>query len=186
MKRVLFITSLLFFIVATASAQLKLERKTPPPEMETLNFLIGKWTMVEDQWYDAQGNPLKIERAKNLSDTQKKPFEIAPIMGGLYLEGGADGDMVRSYFFYQPKEKKYFHIAIDFMGAMSLMTGEWQGKKLVLTDIKPQVHPEKGSIMWRRIFFDIKESGYSYHYEASLDEGKTWQLRGQQSMQKSH
>ncbi len=169
----------------SATAQLKLQPKKPPVQMETLQFLVGRWRSDDGEWFDDKGKPLKIERSKDAPDLKKKPFEIAPIMGGLYLEGGAEGDAVRSYFYFNEGEQEYYHIAIDFMGATSIMAGGWNVDKLILTDIKPQKHPVEGTIIWRRTFFDIEENNYSFTYEYSRDNGKTWKLRGKQTMNRA-
>ena len=182
MKKIIFLISLYLFCNQITTAQIKLKHKTPPPQMESLQFLVGKWHTGNDQWYDANGKPLKIERDKSLSNKKKVVYEIAPIMHGLYLEGGAKGDMVRSYFYYNEREKKYYHLAIDFMGSTSIMTGQWEGETLVLTDIHSQPHPDGGTIMWRRKLSKTDNSDFLSIYEASLDEGKSWKMRGKQTM----
>ena len=175
---------ILIFLSHMSIAQMKLMRKDPPAQMEKLQFLVGKWQDAENEWFDDQGNPMKVERGKDAPDPSKKPYEIAPIMGGLYLEGGADGDAVRAYFYYNEGEGEYYHIAIDFMGATSIMTGDWVGEDLILVDIKPQKHPQEGTIIWRRVFYDFSDQHMSYKYEFSRDEGKTWKLRGKQTMKR--
>lgn len=184
MRLTLFLFSILHMF--TSLSQLKLQSKEAPAQMETLQFLVGKWTSTDGKWFDDKGNPMKVERDKNTPDipNKKKPYEIAPIMGGLYLEGGASSDAVRAYFYYNEGEGEYYHLAIDFMGSTSIMTGDWNGKQLILTDIKPQKHPVKGTIMWRRVFYDINEDDYSFRYEYSRDEGKNWKLRGKQTMKR--
>lgn len=184
MKKNLSLAVFLFILSLTGFSQLKLMRKEPPEQMEKLNFLVGVWRDGENEWFDDQGNPMKIERGENAPDIEKKPYKIEPIMGGLYLEGGADGDAVRAYFYYNEGEEEYYHIAIDFMGATSIMTGDWVDGDLVLVDIKPQKHPKSGTITWRRVFYDFNKKSMSYKYEYSRDNGKTWKLRGKQTMKR--
>ena len=167
-----------------SSAQLVLKAKEPPSEMKTLSFLIGKWKNAESQWYDRKGKPLKIERGKGAPKEGQRDFEISPIMGGLYLEGGAESQAVRSYFFYRELEKKYYHLAVDFMGSMSLMSGNWKGDPLIFTDIVPQAQKNGKPIQWRRKFFDLRDNAYTFTYEYAQDNGKSWKLRGRQTMER--
>ena len=127
---------------------------------------------------------MTIERGKGAPKRGENTvfIEIEPIMDGLYLHGGKNSKVVRSYYYYNDTEKQFFHIAVDFMGATSFMSGDWQGDELVLTDVKPQTHPIEGTIMWRKVFFDIGDNAHSFKYEFSRDEGKTWQIRTRQSV----
>ena len=185
MKKIIVIISLTIFSTSAIHSQINVRQKAPPKEMTNLEFLIGKWRNSSDQWFDSNGKPIEVIRGKKAQSQKKKkvPYEIQPIMEGLYLEGGASGDFVRAYFYFNDVEKKYYHLAIDFMGATSIMTGDFDEDVLVLTDILPQTNPKGGTIMWRRKLSKI-DDGFLSVYEYSSDNGQTWKMRGKQTMKR--
>ena len=178
MKNLLVVAPVLcwFLVMSTmVNAQITLKPKKAPEEMEGLNFIIGTWTNTTE-FYDAAG---KVTQ-KISSDALNGSLTIQPMFNGLALEGGADSQFFRSWYYYNELEGLYYHAVIDAMGNYNVFTGKIEQDKLIMTEMVPKKRENGGTIMWRRTYHDIEETSYSITMEYSTDEAKTWILSNKQ------
>ncbi len=154
------------------AAQSPLQSAPRPPEMDQLNFLLGRWTS-EGEILDPEGN---VTRRTSTKEAGFEPFLTEPILGGLVLEAGAGSDVGRIWYTYRPLEKQFVWVAVDQMGHFDHLRGGFEDGHLVLTEIEPHPWPDGGTMMYRRTYQEIRPDSHVVLMEISRDEGKTWTL----------
>ncbi len=165
--------------ITNVSAQPAVMKPLPPaPEMKKLDFLIGSWKSVS-KIYDKDG---KIVRTVTSDDFgESSGYRLRSIMGGLYIESDPESEFARSWYFFHKPDKKFYQASIDFQGNFDILAGNFQGEKLVLTEIMAKPHRDGGTIMWRRTYHNIAKKSFNVLMEYSRDKGKTWVLSNKQT-----
>jgi len=133
----------------------------------TFDFWVGKW---DASWQNAKGETEKgtnfIEQTLDGKVLQEH-FEI--------LSGVNNGFKGTSISVYNPRTKSYHQAWADNSGGYFNFFGEVDGDKKIFKT-EPRKRGED-TIIQRMVFYDIKKESFTWDWELSKDDGKTWTLQ---------
>lgn len=147
--------------VLPAAAQNQQVRPCDTPEGKQMDFWVGDWDLT---WTDAQGNS---QQGHNL---------IRKVLGSCIVEENFDGGTFkgRSYSVYNPNTKLWQQTWVDNNGGYIALTGGQEGDTFILATA-PRKTPKGQDLVTRMVFKNISEQSFDWHWQRSLDGGKTWQ-----------
>ena len=152
---------------------------SPPPEMERLSFLVGRWDNRTD-FVDAQGNVTGTFHLTTDLEGAEEGYVIRPALGGWILEGGSNGDFGRTWYRYDPSTERYQLLAADFRGNLDVLEGDFEEGVLTLSAVRSKPRAQGGSLRWRWVFHDIEADAYGIEQWRSIDDGAHWTLVNRQ------
>lgn len=162
----LFIVLLLFSSFNIAYGQQDLESLNPE---EYLDFWVGTW---QASWEDstvsggmAEGQN-KIEKILN-DKVIKENFEA--------YTGGYKGFVGKSYSVYNPNTGQWKQTWVDNQGGYLDFIGKMDGNKRIF--MRTGMTGQEQEIMQRMVFYNITDDSFTWDWETSNDNGKTWDLR---------
>jgi hypothetical protein len=134
------------------------------PGPTQLDFWVGKW---------------KCEGASHAPDGK-----VQPTKGTNEITKDMDGHVVHEHFsmgsfkgeswsVYAPKAKKWRQTWVDNSGAYIALVGEFSAGRMVLETTGPN---QPAAVRKRMVFSDIKKDSFDWNWEATQDNGKTWNL----------
>ena len=132
---------------------------------EYFNFWEGKWNAT---WPEGD----KLGKGTN---------ELTWIMGGKVLqenfqiiEGQSKGFIGGSISVFQPRTNTWRQAWADNQGGYFDFIGSFDGDKRIF---KTQPREVNGNVVIQRmVFYDIQKDAFTWDWESSNDQGKTWNL----------
>ncbi len=163
MKRITFLSLLIFLIFLEANAQ----ALATLDSARYFDFWAGSWTA---SWDEGEGvKPLGTNTISWILDgtVLQENFEVK--------EGKSKGFKGTSISVFQPGPNRWKQAWADNQGGYFDLVGEFSGEKRIF---KTQV-VERGEkkIQQRMVFYDITESSMTWDWEMSQDGGATWTLQ---------
>lgn len=148
----------------SVNAQNRIDELKPE---QYFDFWVGEWEL---SWTDNEGNPGKgtnvIEKILDGKVIQEHFQSIG---------GKLEGYKGTSISVYNPQRESWHQAWADNQGGYIDMKGSIDGNKRIFqTGARPG--PQGGSIISRMVFYDITENSFTWDWESSTDEGKTWTL----------
>ena len=163
-----FLASLVFLLANLWSSAVTAQ--TRAPETKQFDFWIGEWQMHSKQRV-APGKDEWLEGAA--ANSIKASFK------GQVIEEQFDGSTLKQPFkgmsvsVYNPTLGKWKQTWVDDQGSYLDFVGEFKDDKMVLSRSFEQ---NGKSIHQRMVFKDIAKDSLTWHWERSMDGGKTWVL----------
>ena len=134
------------------------------PETAQFDFWVGEWIA---EWSGENG---KIETGTNT---------VTKILSGCAVQENfstSDKTFIgTSLSVYSPKKKIWQQTWVDNSGAYLDFTGNMDGGKMILS--RKGKDKDGNEIMQRMVFYNITKESFDWNWEASTDEGKTWELK---------
>lgn len=132
-------------------------------ESSQLDFWVGEW---KAEWKDSDGN---IQGGTNI---------ITKTLGGCVVEENFSTDdktfTGRSLSMYNPVKKIWQQTWVDNNGGYMAFTGGMDGDKMILW--QKTINKAGKEVMQRMVFYDINADSFTWDWENSTDNGKTWNL----------
>ncbi len=132
------------------------------------DFWVGEWDLT---WETAEGDQGKgVNQIVKILDGKviQENFESLSPKGQPALKG-------MSLSVYHPQTKTWRQAWADNQGGYYDFTGQTEGdKRIFVTQTKTT---SGNTVHLRMIFKDIEEEAFTWDWESSEDEGKTWQRR---------
>lgn len=136
-----------------------------PVEASHFDFWIGTWELTgrsrkafgKNEWTDTKG--------KNVIS---KPLK-QKVIDENFTSPGFNG---RSWSVFNPKTKKWQQTWVDDAGSYLTFVGSFANGKMILQ----QTNAPKG-IQMRMVFSDINKDSLHWDWQASKDNGKTWETQ---------
>lgn len=139
--------------------------ETPPPcsseEYRQLDFWVGTW---DARWVDADGNEQHGSNVISRELDSCMIFEQFDGRPGNQLLG-------RSMSIYSARLDAWKQVWMDNQGSYLPFTGGPEGDRFVLTMDRGSEEAPYYRMMWE----NISEDGFDWRWQASSDEGATWQ-----------
>jgi hypothetical protein len=136
------------------------------PELHQFDFWVGEWDL---SWPGSGNSPggTGTNRIEKILDgcVFQENFAAA---GPQPLTG-------RSVSTYNAQEKKWKQTWVDSQGSYIDLTGEFQNGEMRLT--RHAVGPDGKPRLMRMVYTNIKPDSFDWRWEASTDDGKTWQVQ---------
>lgn len=136
------------------------------PEASQFDFWIGDW---KAEWTDSEGK------------TQTGFNKITKILGGCALEENfstSDNSFIgKSYSVFNPTKQIWQQTWVDNQGTYMDFTGGMDSDKMILS--RRVMNKMGKEVIQRMVFTDIKPNSFTWKWESSADEGKTWNLNWQ-------
>jgi hypothetical protein len=156
----------LVFLLATALAQGPPPMPKPGPEHQRLKYFVGQWKHEGDMKPGPFGPGGKItttDDAHMLGD-----FFVVIDSKGTSPMGSMTEMAVLGY---DPKEKTYTYEAFNTMGQHERSTGSVSGDTWTwINDEEMGGKTMKGKFILK----EVSPTSYTYRFDMSLDDGKTW------------
>jgi len=163
MKRYLLILFLLIVGISNAPAQISLTEIEPEGYFD---FWIGQWDL---QWKASDGT---IERGTN---------KIEKILDGKVIKenfeatvGEMDGYIGKSYSVYNAQTNQWKQTWVDNQGAYLDFVGKFEDNDRIF--LRHSQDSSGTSIIQRMVFYDISQDQFSWRWEKSTDDGKSWHI----------
>ena len=163
MKRYLLILFLLIVGISNAPAQISLTEIEPEGYFD---FWIGQWDL---QWKASDGT---IERGTN---------KIEKILDGKVIKehfeatvGEMDGYIGKSYSVYNEQTNQWKQTWVDNQGAYLDFVGKFEDNDRIF--LRHSQDSSGTSIIQRMVFYDISQDQFSWRWEKSTDDGKSWHI----------
>jgi hypothetical protein len=157
----------LLLLIATYTIQGQDLEKAKPEQL--FDFWIGEWDL---KWEDPDGS---FGEGKNTITRIMKDNVIQENFEG--LKGVNKGFIGMSVSVYNPVQKMWYQTWVDNQGAYLDFWGEFDGEKRMF--VRKYTGPKGQEIMQRMVFHDISKNAFTWDWENSLDDGKTWNLNWQ-------
>lgn len=138
----------------------KPQRPCDLPEGNQLDFWVGDWEL---SWQDAKGN---TQTGKNTITKILNQCIIEENFKGPGLEG-------RSWSVYHPATKTWRQTWVDNNGSYLELSGTFADGKMVL-QMPARKGPTGKPTLWRMVFHDIKKDSFTWDWQSSEDDGKSW------------
>ncbi len=142
------------------------EKPCSLPEASHFDFWVGEWIA---EWKDTDGN------IQSGSNTITKGFD-----GCVIEENFSTSDNTfigRSLSMYNPLKKIWQQTWVDNSGSYLDFTGGMDSDKMILW--RKAVNKAGKEITQRMVFTDITKDSFTWNWESSTDDGKTWILNWQ-------
>ncbi len=153
---------LLILSVVTLPSLLLAEAEDVPNEFD---FWVGHWDLT---WKgDLGGGKGKNEILKILGDQVVQ--ENFTTMGDQPFKG-------QSYTVFNKTLKVWEQTWVDNAGGYLTFQGKMEGDTMVLYGTRQAKRPDGSMVDTRMVFKEIKKDSLTWSWEASADEGKTWQV----------
>lgn len=134
---------------------------------EYFDFWVGEWDLT---WQASNGTTEKgmntIERVLN-GKVIKENFEATT--------GKLKGYIGKSYSVYNPSSGKWKQTWVDNSGGYLDFVGKFEDNKRIF--IREGQDRNGNPIMQRMVFYDITEDSFTWDWEKSTNNGKSWQLQ---------
>lgn len=162
MKKLLIVFLLIFISISFAQVESKLDENW-------LDFWVGKWKL---EWKDKDGT------------TGKGSNEIKKILSKKVIyekfeakKGALKGFKGRSFSVIDASTGKWKQTWVDNQNGYLEFIGSQEGDKKIFS--RKSVNNKGISVIQRMVFKDIKENSFTWDWELSQDDGKTWILNWQ-------
>ena len=136
------------------------------PEAAQLDFWIGEW---KAEWKDSEGN---VQTGSNT---------ISKILGGCVIEENfstADNSFTgKSYSVYNTTKNIWEQTWVDNQGSYMAFTDGMNGDNMILS--RRVINKLGKEVTQRMVFSEITKNSFTWNWESSNDEGKTWTLNWQ-------
>jgi hypothetical protein len=136
------------------------------PEASQLDFWIGEW---KAEWKDSEGN---VQTGSNT---------ISKILGGCVVEEnfstGDNSFIGKSYSVYNTTKNIWEQTWVDNQGSYMDFTGGMNGENMILS--RRVINKLGKEIIQRMVFSEITKKSFTWNWESSNDDGKTWTLNWQ-------
>jgi ketosteroid isomerase-like protein len=172
MKKIFFnitgFSALSLALFVSAAAQQAAQSPCQLEQAKQFDFWLGTWDL---EWNDAKGNR---RTGTNV---------ITKTLGGCVVEenfnggsggGGQPAYLGKSHSMFDRRSGKWKQTWVDSGGDYLDFTGEFTGGKMTLW--REFTNPAGKLVKQRMTFSEIKADSLDWKWEASTDEGKTWQL----------
>ena len=163
MKKTCTAVVLILFSANVVLAQQSLKKLAPS---EYFDFWIGEWDL---SWKSSDGT---LGRGTNTIElildgkVIKENFEAT--------SGELKGFVGKSYTVYNPKTETWHQTWVDNQGAYLDFVGKFQGEKRMF--VRQTQDSSGNTVIQRMVFYDIEANSFTWDWEQSRDDGKTWQL----------
>lgn len=131
------------------------------------DFWVGQWSAT---WSEGEGLSGKGTNTITKTLDGKVIHEDFKI-----LEGKSRGFKGTSISVFSPQLKQWKQAWADNQGGFIEFTGQIDGNKRIF-QTAPKKSPSGGIVTQRMVFYDITMDTFTWDWEASNDEGKTWTL----------
>lgn len=164
MKKLIYLTLTALIISFSPS----ISQPSSPPET-WFDFWVGTWDLV---WKDANGTD---GTGKNVIERQMNDKVIQENFEA--LTGAFSGFIGKSWSVYDVNRQGWYQTWVDNQGGYLDFHAEYDGDNRMF--VRSFKGPNGNTIMQRMVFRDIKEDSFTWDWENSTDEGKTWNLNWQ-------
>lgn len=161
----------IFLLLSIVFISLASPISDPKPDLapeHLFDFWVGEWELT---WETSEGDQGRgVNQIVKILDGKviQENFESLSPKGQPALKG-------MSLSVYQPQTQTWHQAWADNQGGYYDFTGRIEGDKRIFAT---QVKATSGKIViLRMVFKDIEEDAFTWDWESSEDEGKTWQLR---------
>lgn len=161
------ISLLLLCIVLQTSAFLVNDPVRPPAPEAYFDFWLGEWDL---HWYHADSSKstgynqvVKILDGKVIQEnfvSYSRQQEV-PLKG-------------MSLSVYNARTQQWHQAWADNQGSYLDFEGRLEGQERIFSTSRPG--PDGHMILYRMVFTDIKQDSFTWNWEASEDDGASWQL----------
>lgn len=132
-------------------------------DLSKMDFWVGTWDLV---WEGGKGKNV-IEKKLGGRVIQEN-FEA--------LEGNFKGYLGTSISTFSPADGKWHQAWADSNGGYIDLIGIMDGDNRIFQMTSPRQLPNGSMIISRMRFYNITEDSFTWDWEASADEGKSWKL----------
>jgi hypothetical protein len=136
------------------------------PEFRQLDFWVGEWDLAGEQLVSS--NPVRYQSGRHKNSIQKT-FDGCVIQENFDDLNGFHGMSVSTY---DAQDGKWKQTWVDNAGNYIALVGEFKDGKMVFT--RHTTTRQGRPVIQRMVFSDIKPDSFSWNWESSADEGKTW------------
>ena len=148
----------LLISVSNANTQVKPER--------AFDFWLGQWELT---WSTPKGEQTGSNR-------------IESILNGKVVEESftSHGDkplVGKSHSVFDPKRNLWRQTWVDNAGSFLTFAGKMEGSEMVLYGTDPLIQTGEDKLLTRMIFKDIEADTFTWLWQASSDEGQSWETR---------
>jgi len=158
-----------FFLAQTSVAMADDPGKPLAPE-EYFDFWLGEWNL---HWYQPDSSKSTgYNRVVKILDGRvvQENFVSHSQQQGIPLKG-------MSLSVYNGRTKKWHQAWADNQGSYLNFIGRLEGDKRIFSTSRSG--PDGRLIMYRMVFTDINQDSFTWNWEASEDDGASWQLHWQ-------
>jgi len=158
---------LILLLLFSAQINFTQNNNTPPCssiEAKQFDFWVGNWDIF---WITQKG------------DTAYGNNNVEKILGGCvinenFITKGPQPFNGKSYSVYNSVKKMWEQTWVDGTGAYMTFTGKFENDKMTLSR---QIRGKNNDVILQRmVFYNITKDKLDWDWEASKDNGKTWQL----------
>jgi len=129
------------------------------------DFWVGTWELT--------GRSRKGFGKDEWTQTKARNVISKPMKGRVVEENfSTQGFSGKSWSVFNPQTKQWQQTWVDDAGSYLLLVGGMKDGKMILT----QTNTPKG-IKMRMVFSEIKKDSFRWDWQASRDEGKTWETQ---------
>ncbi len=163
--KTIILTTFLFLMGTTLSAQEENQQKTPPcseKEFHQFDFWLGEWDLNWGEGETAGTGTNIVTRElggcvieENFSSNDETPF------------------IGRSFSVYRPATGKWYQTWVDNNGGYLDFTGGFADGEMTLSR---EAERDGKKFLQRMVFYNITENAFDWNWEKSDDRGKTWEL----------
>jgi hypothetical protein len=166
--------TLAFVIVIFSCFKIQLASAQPPPALKLndstlFDFWLGDWNA---HWFEK-------DSVKALGENHLKKE-----MKGFVIEenfkintGNSAGFVGSSWSVYDNNKKKWFQTWVDNSGAYMAFEAKLDGDKRIFE--RSTINKKGMPVVQRMVFKNIQKDSFTWDWETSSDNGKTWSLNWQ-------
>lgn len=161
----LWLAVLVCFVGSVAFGQQSAPNPCAAPEQKQLEFWIGEWNLT----WPAQ-EPGKLDHGTN---------SIHRLLDSCVVQENFSGEAAMplrgiSVSIFDTRAGKWKQTWVDNQGGYLDFIGEFKDGQMILA--RKAVRPDGTPIMQRMVFKNITRNEFDWSWEASTDDGKTWQV----------
>lgn len=130
------------------------------PEASQFDFWIGEWEL---SWNDTLHGINSITKEMNDCVVHEHFNDPKNKYSG------------SSWSVYNVQTHQWQQTWVDNSGGYIVLTGGMNGNRMVLTTSESKTNT--GSIIHQMIFYNISHNAFDWNWEASADQGKTWEVK---------
>lgn len=156
----------LLLFATTVTAQQPSDSTPPPcaaPEASQFDFWLGQWDLT---WADSGQGTNHITKPLGNCVIQEQFRDLAP-----------NGFAGMSVSVYDPQAKLWRQTWVDNSGGYMVFTGGWANDRMTLS--RTITKRDGTEVIQRMVFHDIAADSFVWDWQASTDNGATWEMKWQ-------